>query len=196
MNRRPAHPSHPSARSTPTRGGRSTHTALPARRTQGTTREPSAEEAGGFSHLLRKLPLTLGMTALLGAGLLTAAAALALWSNDPTALSTPLSLAALALTALGGGVAAGRRCPTSPVAASLAAGLSWALILTLLSLWVGQGSPADGIPTGDSAAPLGGMAVALPWLIRAAVVALHCLGGRLSRPRREPPTHRRGGRSS
>ncbi len=135
--------------------------------------EPS-EEAGGFSRVLVKLPLSLVCTVLAGAGLLTGATAAALATSDPTALAHPLSGGVLALAAFVGGLISGFRCRGQELAAGLLTGGMLVLILTLLSPVAGA---AEGAPP-----------VAV-WLTRLGALALSVLGAYLTRKRPEKKAH-------
>ncbi len=127
---------------------------------------------GGFSHILRTLPLTVGLTLLAALLLITLAAAAALRTPDPVALTAPLSWGAIGLSSLLGGILSGRRNPASPVAGALVSGVIVALLLTV------AGFCAEG-----------GNASLAPWLVRLGVILVHLLGGYVSRPRERAAAH-------
>ncbi len=143
--------------------------------TVGRPEEPS-ETAGGFSRLARPLPLILGLTLAVGAALTLAATAIAYQSPDPSATLTPLAYGALGLTALLGGVVAGRVLRERAVLGGLVSGVAFALLLTVLSWLLPRA--ADG--------------AAAAWLSRAGVVVLHLLGACVARPRATTPGHAAG----
>jgi putative membrane protein (TIGR04086 family) len=136
--------------------------------------EPSDTQAGGFSSILRGYPIVLGSTALTALLLVTVAALILYNSPDPTALISPVSAASLAVSALIGGIAAGKLNPSCPVAASLVCGGLTAALLILLSLCFGG--------DGDL----------LSWGLRISVLPLHLPGGILTRPKPKAPTHTAG----
>ena len=150
------------------------HPDRPAHTRVRPSEEPSDIRAGGFSSILRSYPVVLGITALT-ALLLTTVAALILYNSpDPTAWITPVSAAALAVSALMGGIAAGKLNTANPVAAGLICGGLTAVLLILISLFF------DG--KGDL----------LSWGMRMSVLPLHLLGGILTRPKPQAPTHTAG----
>ncbi len=154
------------------------HPDRPARPRVRPTEEPSDRQAGGFSSILRSYPLVLGITALTALLLVTAAALAVYRTTDPTAWITPASAAVLAVSALVGGILAGRLNRSSPVSASLVCGGLTAALLILLSLC------------------LGGKGDLLAWVGRVSVLPLHLLGGILTRPRPQAPTHTAGKHAS
>jgi putative membrane protein (TIGR04086 family) len=136
--------------------------------------EPSDTQAGGFSSILRSYPLVLGITALTALLLVTVVALALCNSPDPTALISPVSAALLAVSALIGGIAAGKMNKDCPVAASLVCGGLTAALLILISLiFAGKGD-------------------LLAWGMRLSVLPLHLLGGILTRPKPHSPTHTAG----
>jgi putative membrane protein (TIGR04086 family) len=116
----------------------------------------------------------LGITALTALLLVTVAALVLRNSPDPTALISPVSAALLAVSALIGGIAAGKMNKDCPVAASLVCGGLTAALLILFSLiFEGKGD-------------------LLAWGMRLSVLSLHLLGGILTRPKPHSPTHTAG----
>ena len=162
------HRSHPSQ----TTVGR--HPDRPARTRVRPSEEPSDTQAGGFSSILRSYPLVLGITALTALLLVTVAALVLCNSPDPTALISPVSAALLAVSALVGGIAAGKMNKDCPVAASLVCGGLTAALLILISLI------------------LAGKGDLLAWGMRLSVLPLHLAGGILTRPKPQAPTHTAG----
>lgn len=158
--------------------------ALPARRSRGSAREPSDERsrAGGFSRVLRGMPLTLALTALVGLLTVTVAAVVAFAGKDPTAQIWPLSMAALAVTSLVGGFIAARRAENRAGFSAVVSGCLFAALLTIPALLLSGGE-------GQTAAALN---PAVLWLIRLGVVLLHGLGALFARPRRKPASHTAG----
>ena len=177
------HGQHPSAvgrvPDRPSRASASGHARLSGGRAEGPPASFEENATGGFSHLLRTLPLSVGLTAVLGLGCLTAAALVAHRSPDPTSVARPLALAALAVTSLVGGIIAGRRYREATVMSGLMAGGVLTVLLLLVSLIT--------VSEGDLASPV------LTWLSRLGIVLLHVLGGRLARPRTPAPAHTAGG---
>ena len=173
MNTHSHHPSkHPVGR----------HPDRPARAPRGgsarQTEEPSGRVAGGFSSILRRYPLVLGITALTAA-LLTTIAAFALYKGpDPTALILPVSAAVPALASLCGGITAGKLNPTTPMAAGLLSGGLTAALLLLISLIFGEGMGLISC----------GMALG--------ATLFHLLGSAITRPRKVSPVHRSGKHTS
>ncbi len=150
------------------------HPDRPARRSVRPSEEPSDTQAGGFSSILRGYPIVLGITALTALLLVTVAALILYNSPDPTALIFPVSAAALAVSALIGGIAAGKLNPSCSVSASLVCGGLTAALLILLSLCFGG--------DGDL----------LSWGLRIGVLPLHLLGGILTRPKPKAPIRTAG----
>lgn len=168
---------HPSVGKHPDRPAHATP-AVRAKARQ--TEEPSDDISGGFSRILRTLPLTLAVSALSGAVFVTAVTIAAFFSPDPTALTPILSVVALALTALVGGLVAGKQNPDNPLAGSLLSGCLMAGVLLLLSLlFSGATDGAEG-------------SAWLPWLMRLGVILIHALGGFLTRPRPKTVAHTTG----
>ena len=165
MNHNSHHPSQKSV-------GR--HPDRPARPRVRQSEEPSDTKAGGFSSILRSYPLTLGITALTAFLLITVAALILYHSPDPTAWVFPVSAAALAVSSLIGGIAAGKRNPSCPVAASLVCGGLTAAVLILLSLCFGE--------DGDL----------LSWGMRIGILPLHTVGALLTRSKPQAPSHTAG----
>ena len=146
------------------------HPDRPARTRVRPSEEPSDTQAGGFSSILRSYPLVWGITALTALLLVTAAALVLYNSPDPTALISPVSAALLAVSALIGGMVAGKLNRNGPVTASLVCGGLTAVLLILISLiFAGKGD-------------------LLAWGMRLSVLPLHLAGGIITRP----PTHTAG----
>jgi hypothetical protein len=164
MNIHSHHPSHPPV-------GR--HPDRPAHPRARPSEEPSDNRAGGFSTILRRYPVVLGVTVLAGALLLTAACGIVWSTSDPTARIPYASAAALLLTALCGGITAGKLNPSSPLWAGGLCGCLSAVPLILTGLILG----GSGL---------------LPWVLRLSVIPLHLLGSALTRPRKGGNTHRGG----
>ena len=163
------HSHHPSQHPVGRHPDRPAHS--PMRQSVRQTEEPSHQAEGGFSSILRRYPLVLGIT-LSAAVLLTLAAATVLYScPDPTRWILPASLLSLALTSLCGGIAAGRTSPAAPVAAGVLAGGILSGLFLLLTLVFGEG---EGL---------------LPWGMGSGMLLLHLVGSVLSRPRKKRPTH-------
>ena len=142
----------------------------PARQTV----EPSDQAAGGFSSMLRRLPIVLGVTALSGLLLVTALCLVAFLSSDPTALLRPCTAAALIVATLCGGITAGKLNPDAPLSAGLLCGTVTAGLLILAALVAGQS---------------GGI---LHWGLRLAVIPVYAVGSALTRPRKKIPAHTAG----
>ncbi len=136
--------------------------------------EPPDAQAGGFSSILRTYPITLGITALSALLLVTAAAFAVYKTPDPTALIPPVSAVVTGITALVGGIMAGKLNPSCPVAASLVCGGITAALLILLPLC------------------FGGDRDLLSTVTRIGVLPLHLLGGILTRPKPKAPAHTAG----
>ncbi len=126
----------------------------------------------GFSHILRTLPFSCGLTLLLGWLLLIPCAAIALRAPDPVALIAPLAWCAVGLASFLGGILAGRRHPSAPVACALTSGAVIALILFLTGLCFGHSEPS-----------------AASWLLRLGVIPCHLMGAYISRPRPRAAAH-------
>ncbi len=164
-----AHPSH------------SAHAGQRMARTNGHRNQPSSafdsndrsNETDGFSSatLWRRLPLSVGIVLALCPVLIAVCAAVCLRVPDPAALVTPLAWGAVGFASLIGGVIAGRRTPTSPVAAGLLCGLAVVLVITLAGFLVGKCTPSG-------------------WILRVCIPPLHLIGALLSRPKVKPAAHR------
>ncbi len=150
------------------------HAALPAGR-RGQAEEPSDRPAGGFSRILRGLLVPMAVTAVSGVVCITALTAAAYRSPDPSALVLPLTAAALGLSSLAGGIAAGKCGGEGAVGRSLVSGCLLAAVLCLCALLRNGG--VMGLPT------------AAAWMIRLSVIPLHLLGGLFTRPRKKPASH-------
>ena len=166
---------HHSSHSPHTSVGRHPDRFVPAHRLVAAkpAEEPSHQVAGGFSSALRRYPLVLGISALLAVAIATVAALILYNSADPTEGIRPASIVALGLTALGGGIAAGKLTPSAPVVAgAISGGLTGVLILLLSHLW------------GD-----GGL---LSWCMSGGVFLVHTVGSSMTRPRKKPLIHTTG----
>ncbi len=159
---------------------RLSHPAITAGRI-GHAEEPSDKSAGGFSSTLRSLLLPLAATAATGLMTVTVMTAAAGSSPDPTALIPALSVAALALSSLAGGITAGLCRRDRAVANSLISGCLLTALLCLMGLLGGgdQGAGASFSPT-------------IAWLVRLIPVPVCALGGVLTRPRPQKNTHKAG----
>ena len=135
--------------------------------------EPSHQDAGGFSSILRRYPITLGITALIGLVAVTVSALILYNSSDPTKGILPASMISMGLASVGGGLVMGRMIPTVPVAAGLLSGGLTGGLLLICSLIGGDG----GI---------------LRWCMCGGTVLLHLLGGMIARPREKAPAHTTG----
>lgn len=155
--------------------GRHPDRSAPTLRRRGmeSTEEPSHQAEGGFSSILRRYPVVLVLTALIGLVAVTVAALILYNSPDPTAGVLPASVLVLAVASLGGGITVGKMTPTAPgVAGLLCGGLTAVLLLLSSSLWGSGGF--------------------LPWCMSGETVLLHLLGGMIARPRKKAPTHTAG----
>ena len=141
----------------------------------GRAEEPSDTQAGGFSRMVRKLLLPLAVTIASGVVFVTVLTVAAYQSSDPTVLVTPLSIAALGLASLAGGITAGKCHGEGAIPGSLISGCTLAMILCLMG-WIGGGGS-------------GGF---VPWLIRLTPIPIHLLGGLMTRPRKKPVAHTAG----
>ncbi len=162
---------HASARAAATRGGRA---AEPS-----DAFDPNAQ--GGFSRVVRTLPLTLALTAAAGVVLVTVATAIAYRAPDPSALTAPLAYSSLGVTSLIGGILSGRRNGEDYLLGGLMAGTSLALLLILISFF-GEANKEN--------SPF------FPWLARLGVVLLHVLGAYITRPRAHAVSHASVGRAA
>ena len=137
------------------------------------TEEPSRQAEGGFSSALRKYFTAWGITALLGLLFVSVATLILYNSSDPIAGVLPAAAVALALASAGGGIAAGRLMPSTPVTAGLICGVLTGVLLLMCSLIWGNG----GI---------------WRWCMSGEAILLHLLGGLIARPRKKTPTHTAG----
>ena len=110
---------------------------------------------------LRSLLFTVGI----GASALLICSLAAYFTADPASWTHPLGIGALALTALLGGVAAGRIHGKAPLTAGGINGLLLLLLTLLLSLFFRE-------------APVAGSTVA-PWLLRLSILPLSAAGALL-----------------
>ena len=152
--------------------GRHPDRSAPSPRRRGTEsiEEPSHQAAGGFSSILRRYPVVLGVTALIGLAAVTAATLILYNGSDPTAGILLASAISLGLASLVGGAVMGKMTPTAPVAAGLlSGGLTGGLLLICSLIW------------GDGGA--------LGWCMSGGTVLMHLLGGLIARPRKKSPTH-------
>ena len=137
------------------------------------TEEPSRQTEGGFSSILRRYPVVLGVTALIGLAAVTAATLILYNGSDPTAGILLASAISLGLASLVGGAVMGKMTPTVPVAAGLLCGVLTGGLLLLCSLiWGGGG--------------------AWRWCMSGGTVLLHMMGGMIARPRKKAPAHTTG----
>ncbi len=151
---------------------------LPAPRSEASIgAKASAEGAGGFARAMTSGLLALPVTAILGLIFLTVGVWVAYSNPDPTSLSTPLSLGALALSSLLGGFVASRRNGGNNAAlCGLCGGCLFTAVLFILSLLFGDEARAT--------MSLGLSSVA-SWGVHAGVVGLEILGALMGRPRRK-----------
>ncbi len=162
-----AHHTHTSKRSDP-RGH------LPSRRALPVEDEQASE--GGFASAFMAALFALPVAAIIGLVLLLIVTAVAYANPDPDRLTTPLSLCALGLTALLGGLVAARRGRGQPLLGGLLSGLLIALLLLGLSLFFGDEARAQ-LTLGVSSP--------IRWGLHGGVVALSLLGAKLG-SRRAP----------
>ena len=149
--------------------------SLPALRTDASAKS-SDERTGSFSRTLMSGLFALPVTAVLGLIFLTVGTWVAYSNPDPASLSTPLALAALALTSLLGGFVASRRNGGESAAlCGLCGGCLFTVILFILSLLFGDGARATMTL---------GLSSPAAWGIHAGVVGLEILGALIGRPRR------------
>ncbi len=123
-----------------------------------------SNDADGFSHILRSMPLTLGITIAAYLLLITLGAAIALRSPDPVALTVPFAYGAVGIASFLGGILSARRNPAAPLAGGLMTGLALSMILVLIGLCTGR-------------APIS------VWIVRLFVIPIHLLGAYIARPR-------------
>ena len=146
-----------------------------------TSAKEDASVEAGFARVLSSALFALPVTAVVGLILLLIVTAVAYADPDPDRLTAPLSLAALGLTALLGGLVAARRGQGR----SLLCGLTLGLLLTLLllgsSLFFGEEQ--------RNQLTLGFPAPAI-WLLRGGVILLSALGGKLGGRRNSQNKHR------
>ncbi len=161
-----------------TRHSRSEHRQAPAASYTSTKEEASAE--AGLIRVLSAALFALPVTAAVGLILLLIVTAVAYANPDPDSLTTPLSLAALALTALLGGVVAARRGQGRTLLCGLMLGLLLTLLLLLLSLLFGDEARKQ-LTLGLTSPVL--------WLLHGGVVFLSALGGKLGGRRRSQSNH-------
>lgn len=159
--------------------------ALPAVRADATAKL-SDERAGGFSRAIAGGLFSLPVTAVLGLIFLTVGTWVAYSNPDPSSLSTPLALGALALSSLLGGLVASRRnSGESAALCGLCGGCLFSVFLFILSLLFGN----------EARATMSlGLSAPAAWGIHAGVVGLEILGALMGRPRRRTATHHRARR--
>ena len=170
MNRKSLHTSlhaHPSVGKHP---DRLSHPALSVGR-DGHAEEPSEHIAGGFSFTVRGIGISLLASAVAVLPAITAMTAVACRSEDPTALIQPMAEVAVAIASLSGGLTAGLCRRERAVAASLSVGVILTVLLCLLGLRSGVGTP-------------------LVWATRLLPLPVCALCGFLTRARPRQNTHR------
>lgn len=159
------------------------HAGLPSPRSDTNVAvKSSAEGTGTLSRALTSGLFALPVTAVLGLIFLTVGTWVAYSNPDPSSLSAPLALGALALTSLLGGFVASRRNGGESAAlCGLCGGCLFTVILFILSLLFGD----------DARATMTlGLSSPAAWGIHAGVVGLEILGALVGRPRRKSPTRR------
>ena len=129
-------------------------------------RGSDAPVAGAIASAVFALPITVGVGFLC----LLAATLLSYRQADPHALILPLSLVALGLTSLLGGLVAARRGRGNPLLGGLFCGILLNLVMLLLSLFWGEGD--------KSALSLGFSSLTV-WGLRAGVVILSLIGAKI-----------------
>ena len=155
-------------------------------RSRDRSQDRSCGHEGGFSYAARRLLLPLGVSAATGLLSVTALTAAAAGSPDPTAMLPLLSIAALALSSLAGGIAAGLLRRERAVAGSLVSGCLLAAALCIVGLLASQ----------RTVQPLWEQGSVLAWLIRLIPIPVHGIGGFLTRQRPERPAHTAGNHPS
>ncbi len=167
-----AHPSHARAAGHPTphRGGGQD---LPSPRLDSRERSNDADGFSLAAALARLLP-AVGVSLLSALGFLTVSAALSLRAPDPLALLTPLAWGSVGLSALLGGVTAGRRCPEGAVAAGLCTGAMVLLLVTLAGFLAGKADPSA-------------------WILRFCILPLSLVGALVARPKPKAAAHQAHG---
>ena len=141
--------------------------------------EPSDSQADGFSHILRALLLPIAASAVTGLGAVTVLTAIAGAGPDPGAIIPVLSVVALVIASLAGGITAGLCRRDRAIPTALVSGCLLTVILCAISL-MGGGSRSA---TWSEVSPV------VPWLIRLAPLPIHALGGLLVRPRPQKAAH-------
>ncbi len=136
--------------------------------------ETGISTEGGFVSALFAALFALPVTVVIGCVLLLIVTAVAYANADPDAMTTPLSLAALGLTALMGGMVSGIRGYRQPLLSALLLGC----LLILLQL----GGSLFFEDTLREQLSMGG-SVPLRWGLRLAVLPLSLLGGRIGKPK-------------
>lgn len=143
------------------------------------TGEESAE--AGLLRVLSAALFALPVTALVGAVLLLIVTAVAYANPDPDSLTTPLSLAALGLTSVLGGLVAARRGRGKCLLCGLTLGLLWTLLLVGFSLLFGDEARRQLTL---------GLSSLLSWLVHGGVIFLSALGGKMGGRRAPKSKHR------
>ena len=145
--------------------------------------EAEASAEGGWTSSLLAALFALPVAVLIGFLLLLITTAVAYTNADPDALTTPLSLVALGMTALMGGTVAGVRGYRHPLLSACFLGLMLLLLLLGGSLFYSDELRAQ-LSVGISA--LG------RWGMRLSVLPLSLLGGRIGK-KRDRERHRTHG---
>ena len=147
------------------------------------TKEDASTEAG-LIHVLSAALFALPVTAAVGLVLLLIVTAVACANPDPDSLTTPLSLAALGLTALLGGLVAARRGQSRSLLCGATLGLLLTLLLLGASLFYGE----------DMRQQLTlGVSSPVSWSLHGGVVLLASLGGKLGGRRKTSSKHHHRG---
>ena len=141
---------------------RPSHPALSAGRV-GYAEEPSDRRAGGFSAFRWRWILPPVVSAVTATFAVTLLSALAVGNGDPNALIGILAPVATGIASLAGGITAGLCHRRRSVMTALLYGGAPAVILCLIGLSAGQGTP-------------------VAWLTRLLPLPLYVLGGFITRP--------------
>lgn len=164
--------------------GKRTHTALAsaerrhptANRFAATENHGETSAEGTFSTSLMAALFALPITVAIGLVLLLIVTAVAYSQPDPDSLSTPLSLGALGLTSLLGGLVAARRGRSRGLFCGFLSGLLFTLLLLGASLFFGDDTKTQ-LTLGFSAP--------LTWGLHIVVVLLALLGAKIGSHRPE-----------
>ncbi|MBQ9779649.1 MAG: TIGR04086 family membrane protein [Clostridia bacterium] len=150
------------------------------RRRSRTVTEAEDGTEGRLTQALTAALFSLPVMAVLGLVLLLIVTAVAYASPDPDSLTTPLSMGALGLTALLGGLVAARRGGSRPLVCGLLSGLLFNVLLLALSLFFGE----------DARQSLTlGLSSPLLWGLHGAVVLIAALGGKIGGRRPQKSKH-------